>query len=248
MRISSADAAARPLPSLRARDLVAGYDAAPIIHGLSVEVGAGEVAVVLGPNGSGKSTLMKAILGGLTVHSGRVELSGEDVTGFSGDERIRRGLGYVPQVDDVFAPMTVKENLEVGAYILPRRLVAGRIDEVLSALPLLARMLGRRAGMLSGGERKLLAIGRALMLAPPVLLLDEPTANLAPQVAQDILGIQVPRMAASGKAILLVEQRVKLALACADRAYILGGGLCVAEGTPAQLASDEDFATTFLGG
>lgn len=235
-------------PSLQVRDLVAGYDAAPIIHGVSVEVSPGEVAVVLGPNGSGKSTLLKAILGIASVHSGQVVLAGQDVTRMPGDELVRRGLGYVPQVDDVFAPLTVRENLEVGGSLLSRREVRQRIDQVLSDLPTLARMLSRRAGKLSGGERKLLAMGRALMLDPAVLVLDEPTANLAPQVAQDILGVQVPRMAHAGKAVLLVEQRVKLALNCADRAYILGGGLCVAEGTPEDLSRDDEFVTTFLGG
>jgi ABC-type branched-subunit amino acid transport system ATPase component len=154
----------------------------------------------------------------------------------------------VPQVDDVFAPLTVRENLEMGGYLLPSRQVRARIDEVTTVFPRLGAMLSRAAGKLSGGERKMLAMGRVLMLQPSVFLLDEPTANLAPAIARTLLEEHVRRLAASGASVLIVEQRARAVLAISDRTYVLAGGEVRMEGTPAELAASPAFVESFLGG
>jgi ABC-type branched-subunit amino acid transport system ATPase component len=151
-------------------------------------------------------------------------------------------------VDDVFGPLTVRENLEMGGYLLSRRQVAGHIERVLAVFPRLSGMLGRAAGKLSGGERKMLAMGRVLMLDPGVFLLDEPTANLAPRVATELLEEHVRQLAASGAAVLIVEQRARAVLAISDLTYVLGGGEVRMEGAPAELAASPDFIESFLGG
>jgi len=158
--------------ALLAEDIHAGYGSGDIIHGVSVRAAAGQVASIVGPNGSGKSTLLKALTGVVRVSKGRVLAGERDITGLPPEEVARAGVGYVPQVDDVFAPLTVKENLAMGGYLLPRRDTAARVDRVLTVFPRLAQMLTRRAGKLSGGERKMLAMGRVLMLEPAVFLLD----------------------------------------------------------------------------
>jgi ABC-type branched-subunit amino acid transport system ATPase component len=172
----------------------------------------------------------------------------EDVTGWPSENVARIGVGYVPQVDDVFGPLTVRENLEMGGYLLKAREVAARIDHVVSVFPRLASMLTRRAGKLSGGERKMLAMGRALMLEPALVVLDEPTANLAPQIAASVLGEHVRRLATTGASVLVVEQRARAVLEISDRTYVLGGGRLLMEGTPAELSSSPEFVESFLGG
>lgn len=238
----------RPSPLLQAEQITAGYGGAPIINGLSVAVGGGEVVSVVGPNGSGKSTLLKSLVGIVEVLGGRVTLAGKDLTGRRPDVMARNGVGYVPQVDDVFEPLTVRENLEVGAYLLKSREVERRIEHVLDVFPTLKTMLTRRAGKLSGGERKMLAMGRVLVVQPRVFILDEPTANLAPKVADQLLTVQVRALAATGAAVLLVEQRAKTALAISGYAYVLGAGQCQMQGTPTELATSPDFVHLFLGG
>ena len=235
-------------PALRAEEVRAGYGAGDIIHGVSVSVASGSVASVVGPNGSGKSTLLKALVGVIRLSSGRVFAGDRDITGLPPEEVARAGVGYVPQVDDVFAPLTVRENLEMGGYLLPRAEVAGRIDKVLTVFPRLAGMAGRAAGKLSGGERKMLAMGRVLMLDPGIFLLDEPTANLAPAIAVALLEEHVRGLAASGAAVLIVEQRARAVLAISDRTYVLGGGEVRMEGTPAELSASAEFVESFLGG
>jgi ABC-type branched-subunit amino acid transport system ATPase component len=234
--------------AFRAEDVTAGYGGRPVIEGVSVSVAAGEVACVVGPNGSGKSTLLKSLVGIVPVMSGRVLFADRDITNRPAEDIARLGVGYVPQVDDVFAPLTVRENLEMGGYLLPRRGLAARIARVLDVFPRLGAMLERRAGKLSGGERKMLAMGRVLMLEPAVFLLDEPTANLAPAVAAALLRQHVLQLATAGAAVLIVEQRVRAALEISDRAYVLGGGRLRMAGSPAELAGSPDFVTSFLGG
>jgi ABC-type branched-subunit amino acid transport system ATPase component len=206
------------------------------------------VACLVGPNGSGKSTLLKSLVGIVHVSSGAVMVGDRDVTNQPPEEIARAGVGYVPQVDDVFGPLTVKENLEMGGYLLRKRQVAKHVERVLAVFPLLSAMLGRPAGKLSGGERKMLAMGRVLMLDPGVFLLDEPTANLAPKVAANLLEEHVRQLAASGASVLIVEQRARAVLAIADQTYVLGGGELRMEGTPAELAARPDFIESFLGG
>jgi ABC-type branched-subunit amino acid transport system ATPase component len=234
--------------SLRTVDLVAGYDKSPVVHGVSIEVLPGEIVSIVGPNGSGKSTLLKAAVGIVEIFSGQVLLGEKDITGWSAEDIARAGVGYVPQVDDVFAPLTVRENLEMGGYLLKQRKVAARVEHVVEVFPQLGRMLSRRAGKLSGGERKMLAMGRALMLEPPLVVLDEPTANLAPMIASSVLNEHVRQLAQTGASVLIVEQRAKAALAISDRTYVLGGGQLRMEGTPSELSASSEFVESFLGG
>ena len=233
---------------ITAENVTAGYGADPVIRSLSVQAAPGQVVSLVGPNGSGKSTLLKSLVGIVRVSAGRVFVGERDVTNLAPEEVARAGVGYVPQVDDVFAPLTVRENLEMGGYLLARKDIPGRIEHVLAVFPRLATMLQRSAGKLSGGERKMLAMGRVLMLEPAVFLLDEPTANLAPAIARSLLSDHVRQLAEGGAAVLIVEQRAKAVLAISDRTYVLGGGQLRMEGTPAELASSPAFVNSFLGG
>ena len=234
--------------SMRAEGVTAGYGGDPVIHAVSVRAKPREVVSIVGPNGSGKSTLLKSLVGVLRVSAGTVMVGDRDVTNLPPEEVARAGVGYVPQVDDVFAPLTVRENLEMGGYLLPRKEVSAHVEQVLSVFPRLGSMLGRPAGKLSGGERKMLAMGRVLMLEPAVFLLDEPTANLAPAIARSLLDEHVRRLAEGGATVLIVEQRAKAVLAISDRTYVLGGGRLQMEGTPAELSASPDFVRSFLGG
>ena len=234
--------------SIRAEGVTAGYGGDPVIHAVSVRAEPREVVSIVGPNGSGKSTLLKSLVGVLRVSAGTVMVGDRDVTNLAPEEVARAGVGYVPQVDDVFAPLTVRENLEMGGYLLPRKQVSAHVEQVLSVFPRLGSMLGRHAGKLSGGERKMLAMGRVLMLEPAVFLLDEPTANLAPAIARSLLDEHVRRLAEGGATVLIVEQRAKAVLAISDRTYVLGGGRLQLEGTPAELSASPDFVRSFLGG
>ena len=234
--------------SLRAREITAGYGADPVIRDMTIDVAPGQVVSLVGPNGSGKSTLLKSLVGIVRVASGRVLVGERDVTNQPPEEIARAGVGYVPQVEDVFGPLTVRENLEMGGYLLRRAEVTGRIERVVEVFPRLGSMLGRLAGRLSGGERKMLAMGRVLMLDPGVFLLDEPTANLAPVVAAELLDVHVRRLAAGGASVLIVEQRARAVLAISDLTYVLGGGEVRMRGTPAELGASPDFIESFLGG
>jgi ABC-type branched-subunit amino acid transport system ATPase component len=234
--------------ALRADEVTAGYGGEPVVRGVSVHAGPGEVVSVVGPNGSGKSTLLKAMVGILRVTGGRILIGDREVTNLPPEEMARAGVGYVPQVDDVFAPLTVRENLEMGGYLLAHRQLPERIEHVLTVFPRLGGMLRRPAGKLSGGERKMLAMGRVLMLDPAVFLLDEPTANLAPAIARSILSEQVKSLATGGAAVLIVEQRARAVLAVSDRTYVLGGGELRMTGAPAELANDPAFVASLLGG
>jgi branched-chain amino acid transport system ATP-binding protein len=243
----SAERPGHGLP-LRATGVTAGYGGDPVIRNVTVRVEPGEVVSLVGANGSGKSTLLKSLVGVVRVSAGTVLVGDADVTRRPPEEVARAGVGYVPQVDDVFAPLTVRENLEMGGYLLPSKEVKGRIGEVVAVFPRLAAMLSRPAGKLSGGERKMLAMGRVLMLRPSVFLLDEPTANLAPAIARTLLEEHVRGLAASGAAVLVVEQRARAVLAIADRSYVLAGGEVRMEGTPAELTASPAFVESFLGG
>jgi branched-chain amino acid transport system ATP-binding protein len=233
---------------LRATGVTAGYGGDPVIRGITMQVDPGQVVSLVGANGSGKSTLLKSMVGVVRVSAGTVTVGDVNVTGLPPEEVARAGVGYVPQVDDVFAPLTVRENLEMGGYLLRPREVKPRIDHVVTVFPRLAGMLARPAGKLSGGERKMLAMGRVLMLEPSVFLLDEPTANLAPAVARSLLEEHVRNLAKGGASVLIVEQRARAVLAISDRTYVLAGGEVRMEGTPAELASTPAFVESFLGG
>jgi branched-chain amino acid transport system ATP-binding protein len=243
----SAERNSRGMP-LRATGVTAGYGGDPVIRNVTVRADPGQVVSLVGANGSGKSTFLKSLVGVVRVSAGTVVIGETDMTRKAPEEVARAGVGYVPQIDDVFGPLTVRENLEMGGYLLPARDVKARIDEVTTVFPRLAAMLTRSAGKLSGGERKMLAMGRVLMLQPAVFLLDEPTANLAPAIARTLLEEHVSALAANGAAVLVVEQRARAVLAISDWTYVLAGGEVRMEGTPAELAASPAFVESFLGG
>jgi ABC-type branched-subunit amino acid transport system ATPase component len=237
----------RPAQLLRAEAITSGYGGVPVIQDVTLSVGLGEIVAIIGPNGAGKSTLLKSLVGILRVTSGRVMLGAEDVTNRASEQLARKGVGYVPQVQDIFEPLSVLENLEMGGYLLPASKIRSRVPEVLDVFPALKPMLKRRADKLSGGERKMLAIARVLMLDPQVLILDEPTANLAPQLAERLLHEQVKGLGALGKAVLLVEQRARAALEITAYTYVLVSGSIRLEGRPGELLDRQDFEELFLG-
>ena len=238
----------RPAPSLRAEGITSGYGGVPVIRDISIAVGPSEIVAVIGPNGAGKSTLLKSLVGILHVTGGKVLLGdGDDVTNRPPEELARRGVGYVPQVNDIFEPLTVLENLEMGGYLLPAAQIRERVEQVGQVFPALPPMLKRRADKLSGGERKMLAIARVLMLDPNVLILDEPTANLSPKLADSLLKEHVKRLAGAGKAVLLVEQRARAALEIAAWTSVLVSGTTRLEGRPQDLLQRADFEELFLG-
>jgi ABC-type branched-subunit amino acid transport system ATPase component len=232
---------------MRADGITAGYGGVPVIRDVSIAVGPSEIVAVIGPNGAGKSTLLKSLVGILHVTSGRVVLGEQDVTNRPPEELARRGVGYVPQVNDIFEPLTVIENLEMGGYLLSGSRLQERIRSIGDVFPALPPMLKRRADKLSGGERKMLAIARVLMLDPNVMILDEPTANLSPKLADSLLRDQVTRLAAAGKAVLLVEQRARAALQIASWTSVLVSGTTRLEGRPEDLLRRPDFEELFLG-
>ena len=233
-------------PLLSASAITAGYGAVPVIRGVSVAAAPGDVALVIGPNGAGKSTLVKSIIGEIPLMGGTVTLAGEDVSQLTEDQRAACGLGYVPQSRDVFGSLTVTENLEMGGYRLTQAETARRVSEIFGRFPQLARLSKRYAQTLSGGERKLLAIARALVARPGVLMLDEPTANLAPAIASRVLTEVVAGLAGSGTAILLIEQRVALALSLATDVYVLVDGTPRFTGTAAEFRALPDMGAVFF--
>ena len=230
---------------LALEDVHAGYGESPVLHGVSLRIEPGEVVVIIGPNGAGKSTAMKAIFGMLNITAGRIVLDGGDITNMPPDRVVREGVCYVPQVGNVFVSLSVQENLEMGAY-LRRDDFRPRLNEIYAMFPDLAEKRRQPAGSLSGGQRQMVAMGRALMLEPRVLMLDEPTAGLSPRYRGDIFET-VKRINATGVPILMVEQNAKQALGIADRAYVLVDGENRHEGTGAELLSDREVARMFLG-
>lgn len=227
--------------------LSAGYAGHAVVHDVSLTVGPGQIACVVGPNGAGKTTLLRAITGDAELLGGRTWLRGEDISGTPSNQLVGRGLAWVPQLDDVFNTLTVRENLELGGYLLARKRVAARIQELLEMFPLLGDLTTRVAGRLSGGERKLLAIGRALMPSPSALLLDEPTAGLSPEMTQLVLRDQIPRLRESGVAVLLVEQRAVEAIEISSRVHVMVSGVIRASRDAHEVRDWDELARLFLG-
>ena len=233
--------------ALRIRGLTAGYSEVPVITEVDLEVARGRVIAVVGPNGAGKSTLLKAILGIARVLGGKVELNGVDVTGVPLQKLARLGIGYVPQVEDVFDGLRVRENLDMGGYLFDRRLRAERMERALEVFPQLKPRLNRYVETLSGGERKMTAIARVLMLDPSVLILDEPTASLSPELSRAVLENQVRALGDLGKAVLLVEQKAVAALGIADWAYMMVRGRVVMSEAAAKVLENPGMKEIFLG-
>ena len=231
---------------LHAQELVAGYiPEVNILNGCDLEVRAGEFVGIIGPNGAGKSTLLKAILGMCKIRSGSITLNGQDITGRKAHELVPLGVGYVPQTKNVFPSLTVKENLEMGCFLKPS-VFKDRFAYVAQMFPKLADRAAQRAGALSGGERQMVAMGRALMLEPKVLLLDEPSAGLSPAL-QDEVFVQCRTINAAGVAILMVEQNARRCLQVVNRGYVLDQGRNAYTGTGRELLGDPNVIELYLG-
>ena len=233
------------MPLLDATGVRAGYGDTEIIHGVDMRVDAGEVVTIIGPNGSGKSTMMKAIVGIVQASSGEIRFDGRRIDGLGADRRIPLGLCYVPQTDNVLPTLTITENLEMGGFLRSDRL-DGRIREMFELFPDLAEKRNAKAGSLSGGQRQMMAIARALMLEPRLLLLDEPTAGLSPLLMETVFGM-VRDINATGVVILMVEHNAKKALAISHRGYVLALGEVRLENTGPELANDPHVGRLYLG-
>ncbi|MGH7003283.1 MAG: ABC transporter ATP-binding protein [Alphaproteobacteria bacterium] len=231
---------------LEAEGLVGGYGGADILKGVSVRLDPGEIAVIVGPNGAGKSTVMKAVFGLVALRAGRVTFAGEDIARLPTEQRVRRGMAYVPQERNVFISLSVRENLEMGAFVrsaVPR----AAYDRIYGLFPPLAEKRRQPAGELSGGQRQMLAVGRALMVDPKLLMLDEPTAGLSPRAMEDIFTC-IRAINRDGVSILMVEQNAKQALALAHRGYVLAIGENRFTDTGPALLANREVAESFLGG
>jgi ABC-type branched-subunit amino acid transport system ATPase component len=234
-------------PLLSAKDIVAGYfGGLPVVHGISVDVAPREIVTLIGPNGAGKSTFLKAIAGLITLESGRVMLGEREITALAAHSVVAAGVGYVPQTANIFTTLTIHENLRVGGHTL-RGELAARLERAYALFPVLAEKRRQPGRALSGGQRQMLAIARALMTEPKLLLLDEPTAGLAPQVVGEVFRL-LRRLAESGVAVLMVEQNAKAALNASDRGYVLAEGRNRIAGRSVELLNNPAVAETFLGG
>jgi branched-chain amino acid transport system ATP-binding protein len=235
-------------PILIARDVVAGYvRGMPIVQGVSMEVSRGEIVTIIGPNGAGKSTFLKALAGLVLFEGGSVQCLGRDVSGLAAHSLIEMGLGFVPQTGNVFTNLTVHENLVMGGHTLSRAELNSRLERTYAQFPLLAGRKTAQGGVLSGGQRQTLAVARALMTDPQVIMLDEPTAGLSPRVVGEVFD-SLRALATSGVAVLMVEQNAKAALRISDRAYVLAEGRNRMSGQADDLLNDPAVGEAFLGG
>lgn len=231
---------------LEATNLYAGYGGMNILNGVDAAIDANEIGVIIGANGAGKSTLLKAIFGLLNVTEGSITLAGTNITNMDPDKLVRAGMAFVPQEQNIFPSLTVEENLEMGAYVR-RDDFTYLIDQIYSYFPDLAEKRKQPAGELSGGQRQMVAMGRALMIEPSMLLLDEPTAGLSPRYMNEIFE-RVVAINKTGVGILMVEQNAKQALAIADKGFVLAAGRNRYTDTGQALLNDPDVAKSFLGG
>ncbi len=226
--------------------MTGGYGGADILHACTIAVEPGQIAVIVGPNGAGKSTAMKAVFGMLKLRSGAVRLAGEDITKLSPQDRVAKGMAFVPQTHNIFTSMTVEENLEMGAF-LRRDDIKGTLEQVYGLFPILKQKRLQAAGELSGGQRQQVAVGRALMTQPKVLMLDEPTAGVSP-IVMDELFDRIIEVARTGISILMVEQNARQALDIADRGFVLVQGANRFTDSGKALLADPEVRRSFLGG
>ena len=234
-------------PVIELENVVAGYGRLTILDGVTLDARAGEVTLLIGPNGAGKSTVLKTIFGLVKPRGGAIRLGGEDITQLAPRALLERGLAFVPQGRNLFPALSVLHNLELGGIALPRPELRRRIDEVLERFPRIRERAAAQASTLSGGEQKQLEIGRALLLRPKILLVDEPSIGLAPKISQEVFGL-LRTLADGGVTVLMVEQNVKSALAVAERAIALESGRVVLDRPAAALLGDPDLGRLFLGG
>ena len=233
-------------PFLTGEGMTGGYGAVDCLHGCTIGVEKGQIAVIVGPNGAGKSTAMKAIFGMLPLRAGHVRLAGEDITRMSPHDRVAKGMAFVPQTQNIFTSMTVEENLEMGAF-LRRDDIRVTLEQVYELFPILKAKRRQQAGELSGGQRQQVAVGRALMTQPKVLMLDEPTAGVSP-IVMDELFDRIIEVARTGISILMVEQNARQALEIADMGYVMVQGANRFTDTGKALMADPEVRRSFLGG
>ena len=231
---------------LKTEGITAGYTKVDILHEVNIRVKSGEIVSVIGPNGAGKSTLLKTIFGILNPREGNVTLKNEDITGLKPDKIARKGISYVPQVDNIFPSMTIQENLEMGAFIRNDD-YSQRLDEIYDLFPILKERRKQKAGQLSGGQRQMVAMGRALMVDPRVLLLDEPSAGLSPILVSDIFE-KIIKINETGVSIIIVEQNAREALKMANHGYVLAMGKNVLDDKGDALLANEEVGRLYLGG
>ena len=234
------------MPIIEVKNVVGGYGGAPILNGVNISIEQSDIGVIVGANGAGKSTTLKAIFGLLKVTGGSVSFEGEEITNSLPDKLVPKGLSFVPQEKNVFTSMTVQENLEMGAFIR-RDDITGTLEEIFDMFPVLAEKRRQPAGELSGGQRQMVAMGRALMSKPKLLMLDEPSAGLSPKYVLEIFE-HIVTVNKAGVGILMVEQNARQALAFASRGFVLASGQNRYTGTGAELIADPDVAKSFLGG
>jgi branched-chain amino acid transport system ATP-binding protein len=234
------------VPLIEVKDVVAGYGAVPILNGVNVAIDRSDIGVIVGPNGAGKSTTLKAIFGLLRVTVGKVLFDGEEITNSLPDRLVPMGLSFVPQEKNVFTSLTVEENLEMGAFVR-RDNYSDTLDEIYGMFPVLKEKRRQPAGELSGGQRQMVAMGRALMSKPRLLMLDEPSAGLSPRFVLEIFE-KIVEVNKAGVGILMVEQNARQALAFASRGFVLAQGANRFTGTGAELIADPEVARSFLGG
>jgi branched-chain amino acid transport system ATP-binding protein len=243
---TTASPAASTTPVVEVKNVIAGYlPGVNILNGCSLIANQGELIGIIGPNGAGKSTLLKAIFGLVRVREGEVLLQGQDITGLKANKLVARGVGFVPQTNNVFPTLTIKENLEMGLYQKPKG-IKDRLAFVVEIFPELEKRLGQRAGSLSGGERQMVAMSRALMMGPHILLLDEPSAGLSP-VRQDEAFLRVKEINKAGVTTIMVEQNARRCLQICDRGYVLDQGRDAYAGTGRELLNDPKVISLYLG-
>lgn len=233
------------VPALAVDAITSGYGEVPVVSDVSIHVAQDEIVTIIGPNGAGKSTLLKAIFGLLPAWQGRVSFAGDDVTGLPPEQLVRRGIAFVPQTENVFPSLTIRENLTMGGFTRVDG-VADRIDWVFDLFPVLAERPRERASRLSGGQRQTLALARALMLEPRVLLLDEPSASLSPRMVETIFA-NIVEINRRGTAVVMVEQSARQALAISHRGYVLANGRNRLEGPARDLLASDDVRRLYLG-
>ncbi len=232
---------------IEVENIYAGYDGTEVLHGISIHVDDREVVTIIGPNGAGKSTLLKAIMGYVIPHAGRVRFNGEDITALRPDQRVDHGLAYVPQLENVFPSLTVEENLKMGGYLVGRERLKDKIEELYTRFPRLAERKNQRVRTMSGGERQMLALARALMTDPRLLLLDEPSAALSPRMAGEVFD-KVVEIHDQGKAVIVVEQEAQRSLEVSDRCYVLVDGRNAFEDRSERILDNEKIREAYLGG
>lgn len=232
---------------LQVKDVYSGYGDTEVLHGISIYLNEGEIITIIGPNGAGKSTLLKTIMGYLPPNRGKILFRDEEVTNVTPDEKVRKGIGYVPQLENVFPSLTVEENLEMGGYIEDKRRVIERIEEAYQLFPVLKERRGQRVRNMSGGQRQMLAMARALMTEPSLLLLDEPSAGLSPKVSATVFE-RIKEIHQKGKAIIIVEQDAYQSLGISNRGYVLSMGQNEYEGEARKILDSRKIREAYLGG